>query len=81
MLMLVGLCHPVIIAMVLLSFVDSLVFTTASQSYLESHDVQMFEIHEGESPLSSSLTLHLTLKLTFGVSLFSFLKMVNYINF
>ncbi len=72
MLTLVGLCHPVIIAMVLLSFVDNFVFATASQSYLQSYDVMMFEIHEGESPLLSSLTLHLTLKVISGVSLFSF---------
>ena len=45
---LIGLCRPVIIAMVLLPFVDSLVFQTESDSYSRSHANQFFEAHKGE---------------------------------
>lgn len=48
---LIGLCRPVIIAMILIPFVDSLVLRTAY--YPESHAQQFFEIHEGKKPLSS----------------------------
>ena len=44
----IGLCRPVIIAMVLLPFVDSLVFQTESHSYSESSANQFFEVHKGE---------------------------------
>ncbi|KAL9956995.1 hypothetical protein ACROYT_G038569 [Oculina patagonica] len=44
---LIVLCRPVIIAMILLPFVDSLVFETASHSYSESQANQFYEIHEG----------------------------------
>ncbi|KAL9956990.1 hypothetical protein ACROYT_G038564 [Oculina patagonica] len=44
--MLIGLCRPVIIVMTLLPFVDSLVFRTTSHSYSESNANQFYEIHE-----------------------------------
>ncbi len=44
--MLTGLCRPVIIAMILLPFVDSLVFKTAY--YSGKYARQIFEIHEGK---------------------------------
>ena len=55
--MLIGLIfRPVIIAMIILPFVDSLVFRTASHSYSESHANQFFEIHQGECDIKSHFT-------------------------
>ena len=47
--MLIGVCRPVIIAIILLPFVDSLVFKTAY--YSTSHAKQFFEIREGKYSL------------------------------
>lgn len=52
--MLMGFCRPVIITMILLPFVDSLVFRTTSHSYSESNANQFYEIHEGELLLHSN---------------------------